>query len=104
MASRWQELRTTAEAQARAGEQLDSTSRGTPTGGADRAAAREALLVLTSTAAALARQLDMLASAYASPGLAEDSEVHTALDQAAAAAEDLGTCTSVAAQAIVEQD
>lgn len=103
MASRWQELRTTGEAQRRAGEQLDTASRGTPASGADRSEAREALLMLTSTAAALARQLDMLANTYASPGVAESSELHTALDQAAAAAEDLGTCTSVAAQAIVEE-
>lgn len=103
MASRWQELRRTAEAQRRTGEQLDFAAQRTPVSSAERAEAREALLLLTSTAAGLARQLDMLANAYASPGVAESSELHTALDQAAAAAEDLGTCTSVAAQAIVEE-
>lgn len=103
MASRWQELRTTAEAQRGAGEQLEAASGRAAVSDADRARARESLLMLTSTAAALARQLDMLANTYASPGVAESSDLHTALDQAAAAAEDLGACTSVAAQAIVEE-
>ncbi|RKT88192.1 hypothetical protein SAMN05421805_101370 [Saccharopolyspora antimicrobica] len=64
--------------------------------------AREALLHITATSARLARQLDGLAAACEQPNSTEPSEVHVALDQAAAAAEDLGNCTKVAAQAIYD--
>lgn len=64
---------------------------------------REALLAITATSARLARQLDGLVAACKQPANStEPSAVHVALDQAAAAAEDLGNCTKVAAQAIYD--
>ncbi|QGK70082.1 hypothetical protein GIY23_11595 [Allosaccharopolyspora coralli] len=66
-------------------------------------AARDALLALTSASHRLARLLDALAVEYARPGPVPSAS-HVALDQAAAAAEDLGSCTRVAAHAIVDLD
>lgn len=66
----------------------------------ERAAAHEALLTLTAASGRLAQALDVLASEYAVPGRAEPSTAHIALDQAAAAAEDLSACTRLAARAI----
>jgi hypothetical protein len=66
----------------------------------DRITTHEALRTLTDASARLARALDALATEYDAPGLGDPSTVHVALDQAAAAAEDLGACTKLAARAI----
>lgn len=97
--SRWQDVNATAEVISQAGGKLERSAREARTP-AEITAAREALLAVTAAGARLARQLDMLASRYATPNAAEPSAVHVALDQAAAAAEDLGNCAKVAAQAI----
>ncbi|MEV0699748.1 hypothetical protein AB0I53_17830 [Saccharopolyspora sp. NPDC050389] len=97
--SRWQDVGTTAEVMSQASGELERTARKDLTP-AEITAAREALLAVTAAGARLARQLDMLASAYHSPHAGQPSEVNVALDQAAAAAEDLGNCAKVAAQAI----
>ncbi|MEV6227607.1 hypothetical protein AB0L88_06925 [Saccharopolyspora shandongensis] len=100
--SRWQDVGTTGEVISQAGRELEKAAReGRAPGGT--AAAREALLAVTAAGARLARQLDMLAAAYEAPNSAEPSELNVALDQAAAAAEDLGNCAKVAAQAIVDE-
>ncbi|MGI8313093.1 hypothetical protein [Saccharopolyspora hattusasensis] len=97
--SRWQDVNATAEAIAQASGKLEWSTRQARTP-AEIAAAREALLAVTAAGARLARQLDLLAASYETPNAAEPSAVHVALDQAAAAAEDLGNCAKVAAQAI----
>ncbi|MCI2416478.1 hypothetical protein MOQ72_03505 [Saccharopolyspora sp. K220] len=102
--SRWQDVNASAEAIARAGRKLESSARSLSISPAEISAAREALLIVTAAGARLARQLDILASAYASPDVAEPSEVQIALDQAAAAAEDLGRSAKVAAQAIEDHE
>ncbi|MBB5158379.1 hypothetical protein [Saccharopolyspora phatthalungensis] len=98
--SRWEDVNATAEMIAQAGRKLEGSARGVGQTPVEVTAAREALLVVTAAGARLARQLDVLASAYESSNVAEPSTVHVALDQAAAAAEDLGNCAKVAAQAI----
>ncbi|PKW17381.1 hypothetical protein [Saccharopolyspora spinosa] len=96
--ARWQDVNATAEMIAQAGGKLENAPEArTP---AEITAAREALLAVTTAGARLARQLDILASSYETLNAAEPSAVHVALDQAAAAAEDLGNCAKVAAQAI----
>ncbi|GAA2794269.1 hypothetical protein [Saccharopolyspora taberi] len=103
--SRWQDLTATADAIASASEGLELAARrqaGTP---AEIDAAREALEVVTAAGNGLARQLDALSNRFSEAGaaLVRPSEVHVALDQAAAAAEDLSHATRVAAQAIADQ-
>ncbi|MGW5641490.1 hypothetical protein ACWEV3_03535 [Saccharopolyspora sp. NPDC003752] len=100
--SRWQDVGTTGEVISQAGRELERAARKGRAPG-EPAAAREALLAVTAAGARLARQLDMLAAAYKTPNPAEPSELHVALDQAAAAAEDLGNCAKVAAQAILDE-
>ncbi|MGW3469662.1 hypothetical protein ACWDKQ_14590 [Saccharopolyspora sp. NPDC000995] len=97
--ARWQDVNATAEVIAQTGGKLEQSAReaGAPP---EITAAREALLAVTAAGARLARQLDIMASSYETPNAAEPSAVHVALDQAAAAAEDLGNCAKVAAQAI----
>ncbi|QUH06128.1 hypothetical protein HUO13_21195 [Saccharopolyspora erythraea] len=88
---------------ARATEGLEESA-GPPAVAPDElAAAQEALLLVTAAGNKLARQLDLLANRYSGAGLVQPSEVQVALDQAAAAAEDLGNCTKVAAQAIEDE-
>lgn len=65
--------------------------------------AKDDLLAVNASARKLARQLDMLSQRYDSGNVLEPSDVHVALDQAAAAAEDLATCTKAAARAIEDQ-
>ncbi|MCX2730262.1 hypothetical protein OOZ19_08425 [Saccharopolyspora sp. NFXS83] len=65
--------------------------------------ARDALLDVAVRGHRLALVLDGLAHRYATPGTARPSEAHVALDQAAAAAEDLGNCAKAAAAAIAEE-
>jgi prefoldin subunit 5 len=102
--SRWQDVNATAEVIAQAGQQLESSARSLDRTPAEITTARDALLAVTAAGARLARQLDVLASAYKTSNIAEPSAVHVALDQAAAAAEDLGNCTKVAAQAIDDNE
>ncbi|MGW1675907.1 hypothetical protein [Saccharopolyspora sp. NPDC002376] len=99
---RWRNVDTTAELIEQAGRRLDHSARDLVRSPEAIAEAREALLVITATSARLARQLDGLASTFKQPNTAEPSAVHVALDQAAAAAEDLGNSTKVAAQAIYD--
>jgi hypothetical protein len=61
---------------------------------------RETLLMLAAASEKLARLLDALAGRYDAPDMPEPPPMHVALDQAAAAAEDLGTCAKVAIEAI----
>lgn len=65
--------------------------------------ARDALLDVAVRGHRLALVLDGLAHRYATPGTARPSDAHVALDQAAAAAEDLGNCVKAAAAAIAEE-
>ncbi len=103
-ASGWYEVTDTADVIAQTARTLDDTAR-TPVQSAEElAAAREALLIVTAAGKRLARLLDTLALHYETQNLEGQSAVHIALDQAAAAAEDLGNCTKVAAQAIEEQE
>lgn len=69
-------------------------------GGARR---RETLWRVITASKQLARSLDALARQYDEPTAAEPSAVHVALDQAAAAAEDVATCAKVAVQALDER-
>lgn len=66
-------------------------------------AAREMLESVTAIGTRLARVLDSLATQYEIPGVPEQHAVHIALDQAAAAAEDLGACARRAVQTLQEQ-
>lgn len=98
----WQDVSATADMITVAGQRLHEGTRaiaGTP---AEAARARDALLDLSAASARLARQLDLLAADSGGAG-SEPPEVHVALDQAAAAAEDLGNCTRVAARAIDDE-
>jgi hypothetical protein len=65
----------------------------------DVARVRSTLLRLTTASERLTGLLDALASHYDLPGRAEPPTMHVALDQAAAAAEDLATCAKAAAEA-----
>ncbi|MEU6133139.1 hypothetical protein ABZ805_28505 [Saccharopolyspora sp. NPDC047091] len=64
---------------------------------------RDALLDVAVRGHRLALLLDGLARRHATPGTARPADAHVALDQAAAAAEDLGNCVQAAAAAIAEQ-
>ncbi len=64
---------------------------------------RDALLDVAVRGHRLAVVLDGLAHRYATPGTAQPPDAHVALDQAAAAAEDLGNCVKAAAAAIAER-
>ncbi|GAA4881158.1 MULTISPECIES: hypothetical protein [Saccharopolyspora] len=98
----WGDVGDTAESISRAGREIEQRARRRVSSAADKEAARQALLALTAAGARLARQLDTLAARYESTSVAEPSATQVALDQAAAAAEDLGLSTRVAAQAIEE--
>ncbi|GGI91282.1 hypothetical protein GCM10011581_30430 [Saccharopolyspora subtropica] len=99
----WRDLHASAEVIAQAGRRLEESSRRLAESPEELTTARDALRLLTAVGSRLARQLDTLANAYSTPNQAEPSAVHIALDQAAAAAEDLGNCTKVAAQAIEDE-
>jgi hypothetical protein len=66
----------------------------------DLARVRETLVMLAVASEKLARMLDALAGYYDAPDMPEPPTMHVALDQAAAAAEDLGTCAKVAIETI----
>ena len=98
----WHELSRSAELVADAAESFASIGVG-----ASREAlyeARDALLVLTTAGDRLAKLLDALASYYDAPGMPQPTSAYVALEQAAAAAEDLGVSTRRAAQALRGQD
>jgi hypothetical protein len=99
-ASVWNEVAETNEVIAQAATTFNSDAVETTSEQGDLDRAREALLVLTSASKKLARLLDALASHYDAPDMPEPPKVHVALDQAAAAADDLGTCAKAAARAI----
>lgn len=61
---------------------------------------RESLLDVTEIGRQLAALLDALAEEYDHPGIPEQRTVQVALDQAAAAAEDLSACVYRAAEAM----
>ncbi len=65
-----------------------------------RQAAREMLESVTAIGARLARVLDSLATQYERPGVPSQRPFHIPLDQAAAAAEDLGACARHAIQTL----
>jgi len=66
--------------------------------------ARDALLDVSVLGHRLARLLDGLSARYATPGRTRPPDAHVALDQAAAAAEDLGNSAQTAARAIEEEE
>lgn len=70
----------------------------------DSESRRDTLRHVITTSKRLARSLDALARHYGEPTAAEPSAAYVALDQAAAAAEDVATCAKIAAQALDEQD
>ncbi|SFS81998.1 hypothetical protein [Saccharopolyspora flava] len=98
----WQNVSATADMITVAGHRLHEGTRAITDSPAEAVRARDALLDLSAASARLARQLDLLAADSGGAG-AEPPEVHVALDQAAAAAEDLGNCTRVAARAIEDE-
>lgn len=65
-------------------------------------AASELLQTVTQIGVRLAALLDALAGSYENPGVPEQRSAHIELDQAAAAAEDLGACARRAARALRE--
>ncbi|MGJ7908430.1 hypothetical protein ACOQFL_18350 [Actinopolyspora sp. H202] len=64
----------------------------------------ELLRTVTLIGDRLAVLLDGLAKRHENPGVPEQRAVHLALDQAAAAAEDLGECARRAARTLEEED
>jgi hypothetical protein len=93
----WTEVAEINEALAQSaldGKRMDLT-----TAQPDLARVRSTLLQLTTASERLTGLLDALASHYDAPGRAEPPTMHVALDQAAAAAEDLATCAKAAAEA-----
>ncbi|MGW0889473.1 hypothetical protein [Saccharopolyspora sp. NPDC002578] len=87
----------------RTGETAIPGARAEPAVEAADLSARDALLDVAVRGHRLALVLDGLAHRYATPGTARPNDAHVALDQAAAAAEDLGNCAKAAAAAIAEQ-
>lgn len=98
----WHDLARTTEMVTDVGWRLRAGAHGMATSRVHAARARQALLDLSAASAQLARELDQLASDCDS-GLVEPSETHIALDQAAAAAEDMGNCTREAANTIEDE-
>lgn len=79
-------------------------ARGEPPAESEITSARDALLDIAGRGHRLAHLLDSLAYRYAAPGRARPPDAHVALDQAAAAAEDLGNCAKAAAHAIEDDE
>ena len=98
----WQDLASTTEMVSDIGARLRAGAHGMAASRADALRAREALMDLSAASARLARELDQLASDCHRGGV-EPADSHVALDQAAAAAEDLGSCTRAAARAIQDE-
>ncbi|RCW46174.1 hypothetical protein DFQ14_102477 [Halopolyspora algeriensis] len=95
----WSMVAHDAGALTQAIENLEASWRTVP-GAQQPGSTRDALLTVTEVGTKLAKLLDALATQYENPGVPEQRVAHLALDQAAAAAEDLGACTRRAAQAL----
>ena len=96
--SAWQQLATATGGVGRAARSAASPS-------ADEVQeVQEDLREVTASAHRLAQFLDTLANRFDSTHPAEPSDAHVALDQAAAAAEDLATCSKAALLAIEDQE
>ncbi|MHA6799413.1 hypothetical protein [Bounagaea algeriensis] len=100
--SDWHELHAHADALAQANNRLESRGAG-ELSAAELEQAREALHSIIGTGRSLSRQLDRLSQRCRPVGRTEPSDSQVALDQAAAAAEDLGTCAGAAAQALADE-
>ena len=79
---------------------VEEVARATPE---EISAAQDALVGVAAAGRRLAKALDGLATQYERPHANRSSEVHIALDQAAAAAEDLANSTRIAAQALADE-
>ncbi|GAB2749153.1 hypothetical protein GCM10027174_24380 [Salinifilum aidingensis] len=101
-ASDWHELHARAEALAQASHRLENRTAG-ELSAAELAQVREALHSITGAGRSLSRQLDRLSQRCRPVGRTEPSDSQVALDQAAAAAEDLGACSNAAAQALQDE-
>ncbi len=66
--------------------------------------AYELLRTVTVIGERLATLLDGLAKRYENPGIPEQRSAHIAMDQAAAAADDLGECARRAVQTLRDED
>lgn len=67
-------------------------------------AAYDVLISLTAVGSRLANLLDDIAAQFEHPGIPEQRATHIALDQAAAAADDLGACARRAADALASEE
>lgn len=101
----WREVDRGADSARTAARELDELFRTGPAPvTADGVAARrEALLRVTAAASHLARVLDGLADEHRPSSVERTPDVLVALDQAAAAAEDLASCTRSAASAFDDE-
>lgn len=97
--SAWTEVAEINEVLVQSSARFDETGADRASAYADLARVRATLLRLTTASERLTDLLDALASHYDAPGRAEPPTMHVALDQAAAAAEDLATCAKAAAEA-----
>jgi hypothetical protein len=97
--SRWTEVPEINEALAYTAATLDACAVDADAVPVDLSWVRLTLLRLAGTSEKLTVLLDSLASHYDVPGRAEPPTMHVALDQAAAAAEDLAICARAAAEA-----
>lgn len=95
----WSTVAHDAGALTQAIENLEASWR-TVSGGQQQDSTHETLLTVTEVGTKLAKLLDALAAQYKKPGVPEQRAAHLALDQAAAAAEDLGVCSRRAAHAL----
>lgn len=97
---RWREVNAGSGVADQAAGRVEEVARATPE---EISAAQDALVGVAAAGRRLAKALDGLASQYERPHANRSSEVHIALDQAAAAAEDLANSTRVAAQALADE-
>ncbi len=99
-AKRWRETNAasgTADQAARRVEEVTSTAP------EEVSTAQDALIGVATAGRKLAKALDGIAAQYERPYANRSSEVHIALEQAAAAAEDLANSTRIAAQALADE-
>lgn len=97
---RWREVNAGSGVADQAAGRVEEVARTTPE---EISAAQDALVGVAAAGRRLAKALDGLAAQYERPHANRSSEVHIALDQAAAAAEDLANSTRVAAQALADE-
>lgn len=100
----WREVGRGADSTRRVATEVDELfdSELAPVTAEGLAARRDALLRVTAAGSHLARVLDTLANEYQSSSVERTPDVYVALDQAAAAAEDLASCTRLAASALAD--